>query len=215
MPDDPKLFPLEELIRLLRRELVFVRKAELMLTQLLQVSCLTLPAARSFPPRAPINILRSFMLPGGKATFPPADSGLLFNPNSLQRYTRQCDSYSEASLLCIQSILFYFFSAALVLWFVMAPAQPVLTAVQHPAPFGFPFDYKTSEVCLCRRTPCREQHVSLPTPSKNESVPNCVSVPEWHVSIIPKQNAAKLNRNWQLQGTRGEKKLISKGYLDI
>lgn len=76
--------------------------------------------------------------------------------------------------------------------------------------FGFPFEYETSDLCLCRRTPCREQHVTLPTPSKNESVPNCVWMPEWHASIIPKRNASKHNRNWQLQGI-SERKTHLKG----
>jgi len=76
----------------------------------------------------------------------------------------------------------------------MASAQFALTFC------FFPFHFETSEVCSCRRTPCREQHVSLPRLSKNESLPNCVLVPEWHCTIIPLQHARKQENIKQAPG---------------
>lgn len=86
------------------------------------------------------------------------------------------------------------------LWVFLSTCLVYIGCGPASARFGFSFEYETSELGLFRRTPCREQHATLPTASKNESLPNCVWMPEYHASVIPTQNAAKHNWNWQLRG---------------
>lgn len=146
------------------------------------------------------------MLPCGKAAFFPLPLGFVVNPNSRRFLTTWLLHCSLTSTLSIDSsyIVWHYFMGLSKHLRVCIDCSPA------SARFGFPFEYETSELSLCRRTPRREQHVTLPTASKNESEPNCVWMPECHASIIPKQNAAKHNWNWQLQGI-SERKTHLKG----
>lgn len=59
---------------------------------------------------------------------------------------------------------------------------------------------------VCEGAPCREQHATRQRLSKNESLPNCVLVPVWRATVGPRQNAAKPNGNWKLQGKKTHQK---------